>query len=59
MVDPVMAEDEHTYSRAAIQEWFEDGNQRSPMTNNAIGTKLRKNRTVQNMIDALYPHLGS
>jgi len=57
MVDPVMAEDEHTYSRAAIQEWFDNGNHRSPMTNKIIGTQLRRNRAVQNMIDAIYPHL--
>ena len=37
MVDPVSTEDMQTYERAAIEEWFERGNETSPST----GTELR------------------
>lgn len=37
MVDPVVAEDGHTYERSAIVEWFRNRNS-SPMTNEQLST---------------------
>ena len=36
MLDPVMCADGFTYERAAIQQWFETGQDRSPMTNKPL-----------------------
>ena len=38
-VDPVTAEDGNIYERSAIEEWLK-GQQRSPLTNVAMGAKL-------------------
>ncbi|KAK9829576.1 hypothetical protein WJX72_006579 [[Myrmecia] bisecta] len=39
MQDPVIAEDGHTYDRAAIVEWFSQ-HDTSPMTNQVLATKV-------------------
>lgn len=57
MVDAVIAEDGHTYSRAAIQGWFATGARTSPMTNLAIGTSLRANRAICQMVTTVFANL--
>ena len=42
-VDPVIAEDGYSYSRNAIQHWFDSGMTLSPLTNERISTKLEPN----------------
>jgi hypothetical protein len=50
MVDPVVAEDGHTYERAAIECWFSKS-LTSPMTSAAIkSTELKPNHLVRSMI---------
>jgi len=51
-VDPVMAEDGKIYERSAIKEWLKE-QQRSPLTNEAMGTKLLPALQVKNMIRAM------
>jgi hypothetical protein len=53
MVDAVIAEDFHTYSLAAIQQWFDTGKHTSPMTNVKIGPYLRPNLAVRHMVEAV------
>jgi len=48
-VDPVTAEDGKVYERSAIEEWLES-QQRSPLTNEAMGTRLMPALQVKNMI---------
>ena len=36
-VDPVTAQDGHVYERAAIEDWIENGNGKSPKTNEPMG----------------------
>lgn len=36
MLDPVIAQDGFTYERKAIQMWFDNGNDTSPMTNEPL-----------------------
>jgi ankyrin repeat protein len=42
-VDPVIAEDGYSYSRIAIQHWFDSGMTLSPLTNERMSTKLEPN----------------
>lgn len=49
MVDPVMAEDGHTYSKAAIEKWFTVVST-SPLTGAAIGKKLMPNWAIANAV---------
>jgi hypothetical protein len=56
MVDAVIAEDNHTYSLAAIQQWFNTGAQTSPMTNVETGTLLRPNLAIRHMVEAVLSH---
>lgn len=51
MVDPVVAEDGHSYERSAISQWFSKGKKSSPLTNLPIGEKLVKNETLRMMIE--------
>ncbi|KOO32544.1 wd sam and u-box domain-containing protein 1 [Chrysochromulina tobinii] len=51
-VDPVMAEDGKVYERSAIEEWLKQ-QQKSPVTNLAMGTKLLPALQVKNMIRAM------
>lgn len=54
MVDPVMAADDHSYERAAIQDWFERGNRTSPMTGAALrSSELRPNVAMRKLIESL------
>ena len=39
-VDPVTAEDGHVYERSAIEDWLSKGRHTSPITNEAMGTRL-------------------
>ena len=48
-VNPVTAEDGNVYERSAIEEWLEK-HQRSPLTNEPMGTKLLPALRVKNMI---------
>ena len=40
MVGPVICEDGHSYERAAIQMWFNEGSHSSPVTNLAFETTV-------------------
>ena len=51
-LDPVMAEDGFIYERSAIEEWLRR-QQRSPSTNEPMGTRLVASARVQNTIKAL------
>lgn len=62
-VDPVMAEDGHTYERASIQTHIEvcqseSGAVRSPMTNLPMGTRLIDNKILRTVICSLVGHTG-
>ncbi|KAJ9458796.1 U-box domain-containing protein 15 [Diplonema papillatum] len=46
-IDPVMAEDGHSYERSAIQSWFDAGHKTSPLTREQISTTLLPNRTLR------------
>lgn len=54
MVDAVMAEDGHTYSRLAIQGWFDTGASTSPLTNLTMGTSLQSNRAICQMVSTVF-----
>ena len=54
MVDAVMAEDGHTYSRTAIQGWFDTGACTSPLTNLTMGKSLQSNRAVCQMVSTVF-----
>ena len=49
MNNPVVAEDGHTYERAAIARWLSEKNS-SPLTGQPIGTRLVPNHAVKSMI---------
>ena len=52
MVDPVLAEDGHTYERSEIEKWFGKGNNTSPITNETLEFKtLVSNKKVKNFIN--------
>lgn len=58
MKNPVVAEDEHTYERGAIEEWFKNHNT-SPMTRAVIGTHLIPNRSLRQAIEEMQPHFDT
>ena len=50
-VEPVLAEDGHTYERSAISRWFNTGNTRSPVTNEELeGKKLVPNHVIRKVV---------
>ena len=49
-VDPVTAMDGHVYERSAIREWLATGNQRSPTTNQPMGSTLLPAHHVRNSL---------
>jgi len=58
-VDPVLAEDGHTYERSAITRWFATGNTRSPVTNAVLeGKKLIPNHVVKKILQNHRSTLG-
>lgn len=50
---PVVAEDGMTYDRPAIEEWFQKGQGKSPMTNELMGTKLVDAMQARNAIERM------
>ena len=50
MMDPVTADDGHSYEREAIEQWFREHHNRSPITNEAISTNLVDNHALRNVI---------
>ena len=50
MVDPVIAEDGHSYERSAIERWYET-HTTSPVTNEDIGKTLVPNHNLRKMIE--------
>eukprot|EP00944_MAST-04C_sp_MAST-4C-sp1_P011020 g11020.t1 len=59
LVDPVIADDGHTYEKTAIARWFSSGNLRSPITNQYLKTdKLIPNKTLRNLINTYKSELG-
>lgn len=50
MEDPVIAEDNQTYDRASIEEWFEK-HDTSPLTREVIGKELYPNYALREAID--------
>jgi hypothetical protein len=53
MEEPVLAADGITYEKRAIEEWFQRGNAKSPMTNQSIETTLTPNINLKQAIDAM------
>ena len=54
MRDPVSTADGHTYERAAIAQWFADGNTTSPKTGAALEhTSLIPNIALRQTIESL------
>lgn len=54
MIDPVMAEDGHSYERNAIEEWFSTGRIRSPVTGVDLqSVRLYPNHNLRNAITTL------
>ena len=49
MVDPVVAEDGHTYEREALARWLSEKNS-SPLTGQPMGTRMVPNHAVKSMI---------
>eukprot|EP01051_Picozoa_sp_SAG22_P032125 SAG22_NODE_13386_length_408_cov_2.009709_1_plen_83_part_00 len=50
--DPVVAADGHSYERSEIEKWFATGRQTSPMTNDAMPSKvLTPNRLLKSQIE--------
>jgi hypothetical protein len=50
-IDPVLAEDGHTYERNAITRWFGTSNTRSPVTNEELeGKKLLPNHVIKKIV---------
>ena len=53
-IDPVMAQDEHMYERAAILKWLKEKHT-SPMTNEGMGVRLTSmpcvKRTIQGLVE--------
>ena len=54
MVDAVLAEDGHTYSRTAIKGWFDTGACTSPLKNLTMGKSLQANRAVCQMVATVF-----
>ena len=51
MIDPVSAEDGHTYERRCIEDWFATGATTSPVTNEPLGsTRLHPNLVLKRLI---------
>jgi hypothetical protein len=58
-MDPVLAEDGHTYERSAITRWFSTGNTRSPVTNEELdGKKLVSNHVIRKVVHHQRHSLG-
>ncbi|KAJ1451806.1 hypothetical protein M885DRAFT_528654 [Pelagophyceae sp. CCMP2097] len=54
LVDPVVAEDGHTYERKAILEWFRRRSPHtSPLTHEHIGTLLKPNYAIRAIVEDL------
>ena len=51
-LDPVTAEDGNIYERSAIEEWL-SRQQKSPMTNQPMGTKLLPAFQIRSMIETM------
>ena len=49
MVNPVVAEDGHTYEREALARWLSEKNS-SPLTGQPMGTRMVPNHAVKSMI---------
>ena len=60
MKDPVMAADNFTYERAAIQRWFDSGHRTSPLGGFHLNdTTLRPNIGMKHVIDVVGPQCES
>jgi chromosome segregation ATPase len=64
MTDPVMAEDNHTYSRAAFERHIRTSGTpfKSPMTNAAMGTSYKPNWAMKGLLEELgrfMPRVGA
>jgi hypothetical protein len=58
-LDPVLAEDGHTYERSAVVRWFDTGNARSPVTNEELaGRTVLPNHALRKLVDAYRAQLG-
>jgi Mg-chelatase subunit ChlD len=47
MTDPVIAQDGHAYERSAILDWFQRGNDTSPLTREKMGKTLLTNHAMR------------
>ena len=64
MTDPVMAEDNHTYSKAAFERYIRMGSTpfKSPLTGAVIGTSHKPNWTMRKLIEEfkeIMPRVGA
>ena len=60
MKDPVMAADNFTYERSAIQKWFDSGHRNSPLGGFHLNdTTLRPNIGMKHVIDVVGPQCES
>lgn len=58
-VNPVIADDGHTYERSAIKRWFSSGKLKSPLTNEYLKSdKLTPNKTLLNLVNSYRYNLG-
>eukprot|EP00599_Poterioochromonas_sp_BG-1_P009343 CAMPEP_0173153116 /NCGR_PEP_ID=MMETSP1105-20130129/12655_1 /TAXON_ID=2985 /ORGANISM="Ochromonas sp., Strain BG-1" /LENGTH=701 /DNA_ID=CAMNT_0014068963 /DNA_START=83 /DNA_END=2188 /DNA_ORIENTATION=- len=54
MIDPMICADGHTYERRAIEEWFRQGHDTSPLTNLPLPSlMLLPNHSLKNLITTL------
>ncbi|KAJ8609483.1 hypothetical protein CTAYLR_005435 [Chrysophaeum taylorii] len=59
LVDPVVAEDGHTYERRAIKEWFRRRTPAtSPLTHEEIGTRVKENYAIRAIVEDLVSSPG-
>ena len=56
--NPVVASDGHTYSRAGIEEWFRNGHNNSPLTQERLELTLYPNRTVAKIVQKYKTTMG-
>ena len=58
-VNPVIANDGHTYEQSAIKRWFSSGKLKSPLTNEYLKSdKLIPNKTLLNLVNSYRHNLG-
>ena len=58
-INPVIADDGHTYEESAIKRWFSGGKLKSPLTNEYLKSdKLIPNKTLANLVNSYRYKIG-